>query len=619
MDNSKRLRVIVAGMDGLTLDVIRPLAASGYLPNFKRIMEDGASGPLGSIPPYITAVAWPSMVTGANPGKHGLFDFVRRAPDFKLAPVRWNELRATPVWRILGEYGLKSVVINVPMTYPPEPLDGVMVSGMTTPNADSNFVWPSGLKPGIIKMAGDYRFDVTFPEMDAENEELIGKLESDLFELAEQRFNLVRRLSKRVDWDFLMFVVLESDRVQHAFWKYMDASHPKRKDGTQTAKRFAGTIHRFYRKLDGFLGELLESFDDDTVLIVASDHGHGPAYYRFDLPSWLVDNKYIGKGGGRNEFDLARISLETGEHSDVKISGSGEVKISVSSANAFGGVRQQLAVQDAGQVYCLRCDARASTDGILCELVNVDGTKESIIDSWEVYPEGQTVQSIFSPKPGEPTLALRMSSYGGYPTGELRVARPRIWRLCAANEVEAIPFVNGTSVKLNSKSPGLRGELAKLLGAERDAKTGQPIFERTCDARDIYSGHALADGPDILAILRQSPGFVNRYLIPLRNGISGGHRPDGVFFAIGTPIKKGAAISPNILDIAPTVLRLFGVDAPPEMDGRALVEILGQGTAMARKRRPAGAAACADAVGESAAEAGTAELEKRMRSLGYLG
>src|SRR5689334_13033273 len=129
--------VFIIGWDGATFDLIRPWVAQGKLPHIARLMETGAHGSLRSNLPPMTFPAWSSFMTGKNPGKHGIFDFTRPRPGrYELEFVNGGHRRAASFWQILTRAGRKVVSISVPCTFPPEAVDGVMISGFDAPGLE---------------------------------------------------------------------------------------------------------------------------------------------------------------------------------------------------------------------------------------------------------------------------------------------------------------------------------------------------------------------------------------------------------------------------------------------------------------------------------------------------
>ncbi len=235
----KKRQAFVLGLDGATLGLLNKEA----LPNIKRLIDNGISGELLSRP-AVTPVAWTSMVTGVNPGKHGIFGF--RKGD-RLITSRSK--KAKELW----DY-LKSIVINVPMTYPARPIDGVMITGMMTPTVDSDgFVYPESER-AYLKEIGY----VIEPQIEpAEIEKSI-----------RIRVELTKHHAFAYDWQLLFHVFREYDSLQHFFW---------------------GKELKYYQMVDELIGELLQAFPHAYFMIV-SDHGFTQVDKTFNLPRWLEQN-----------------------------------------------------------------------------------------------------------------------------------------------------------------------------------------------------------------------------------------------------------------------------------------------------------------------------------------
>ena len=150
-------RVVVVGVDGATFDIIKPWSSAGFLPNIKKLLEDGTHGFLNSTIPPITGPAWVSFQTGKNPGKHGIFDWLKRDNNsYALKPINAGDIKHKTIWEIIGEQGKKACVINVPVTFPPKKVNGSIVSGMLTPSKNSEYTYPTNLKSEINKVLDDY-------------------------------------------------------------------------------------------------------------------------------------------------------------------------------------------------------------------------------------------------------------------------------------------------------------------------------------------------------------------------------------------------------------------------------------------------------------------------------
>src|ERR1051325_5812465 len=151
------MKTVIIGLDGATFDLIRPLAAAGRLPVLARLMREGASAPLRSTILPNSFPGWASCTTGTSEGMHGVFaPFIKNAGSYAVRAMSGLDIMTRHVWDLLGEQGGRSVVVNVPTAYPPEPLNGLMVTGMLTPSLQSEFTYPATLKAELLGAIPDY-------------------------------------------------------------------------------------------------------------------------------------------------------------------------------------------------------------------------------------------------------------------------------------------------------------------------------------------------------------------------------------------------------------------------------------------------------------------------------
>ena len=156
-------KVVIIGLDAATWTLIRPWMAEGGMPNLAKLMKEGVSGTLRSILPPITPPAWTSFMTGKNPGKHGVFHFIETAPEsYAMNYANGGSRRSPTVWKILNAAGFSVGTMNIPFTYPPEALDGFQISGLDTPSANSQFVYPASLKRELVDHLGKINHDLRF-------------------------------------------------------------------------------------------------------------------------------------------------------------------------------------------------------------------------------------------------------------------------------------------------------------------------------------------------------------------------------------------------------------------------------------------------------------------------
>ncbi|MCA9871130.1 MAG: alkaline phosphatase family protein [Anaerolineae bacterium] len=287
-----RPKVLAIGLDGATYRLIRPMLAAGQLPNLARLMAEGVAGELRSTIQPSSEQAWAAFLTGQNNGKHGVFGFQQRRPGtYQFGYVNAASLRAPSLWHILSQRERDVIVMNVPMTYPPEPVRGVLVGGLLTPGTQSQFTYPDGIYDELVRECGGYMIDVDTERGRLEDDQL-AQLADDGVRMIQLRTCAALHLAKTRPWDFFMVVFGASDRLAHKFWKHWDVDHPLHEP--QAAQRFGDVLPRIYRELDAAVGQLVDALQDDqTTVFVLSDHGFGPLEKAVYLNRWLAQQGYL--------------------------------------------------------------------------------------------------------------------------------------------------------------------------------------------------------------------------------------------------------------------------------------------------------------------------------------
>ena len=284
--------LLIIGLDGATLDLVEPWVADGTLPNLGRLMAEGAWGELAATMPPATFPSWTTFMTGVNPGRHGVFDFTRRDPaSYRVRFVNATFRKAPTVWRLLSDAGRRVCALGVPGTYPPEAINGYMISGFDTPvttRADASFVYPPQLAADVERHGG-------FPFADFQEFEVgpgwHARALASLCGAIERKTGLALDLLGREAWDCFMLMFGESDTVAHHFWSVHDRRSP-RYDAALAAAVGNG-VCAVYRALDAAIGRLRESVPGANVL-VASDHGFGGAgATAIHLNRWLNEQGFL--------------------------------------------------------------------------------------------------------------------------------------------------------------------------------------------------------------------------------------------------------------------------------------------------------------------------------------
>lgn len=291
MSQSHKLssKTVVIGLDSVTFDLITPWIEAGKLPNIKKLMDKGCSGVLKSTVPPLSPVAWTTFLTGMNPAKHGILDFVEPVSNSKERIIFNNRTRCRqkPIWKYLNNAGYRTVMINIPMTYPPEKVDGCMVSGMGTPSSSSEYTYPPDLKNKLIKELGKYIIDLGGFDTNMKTDDII----KFLHKMVKNRLAATRYLLETTDWDFFMVVFMAIDRAQHKLWKYMDPEFPG--VTKQEAKKYGEAILQIHQDIDAAVGTIVSCLDDNTNIVIMSDHGADAVYQSISLNQWLADKGFL--------------------------------------------------------------------------------------------------------------------------------------------------------------------------------------------------------------------------------------------------------------------------------------------------------------------------------------
>jgi predicted AlkP superfamily phosphohydrolase/phosphomutase len=273
----KRGKVVVIGPDGTPLSLIRSLIDRGELPNFGRLFEDGSVRPMTSAIPAVSSVAWSSFMTGKNPGKHGIYGFLdRRANSYDTFIPNSSVMRSETLWEILSRNGKRVVVMNVPVTYPPRQVNGILVCGFLGPKLEKG-TYPPQVGEQLKSMG--YRLDVD-PWQAREDKD---KFLEDLYYTLDKREEAMNHFMETEDWDFFMLQIMETDRLHHFLWEEMETGHEK----------YAPAFLKLYHKIDGLLGRLYDRLDDETTLIVMSDHGFTLMKKEVYVNRWLQDQGWL--------------------------------------------------------------------------------------------------------------------------------------------------------------------------------------------------------------------------------------------------------------------------------------------------------------------------------------
>ncbi len=280
-----RRKVMVIGLDCATPQLIFDQWRD-ELPILRKLMEHGTYGELESTIPPITVPAWMSMMTSKDPGRLGFYGFRNRA-DYSYDRMRIANSKAVvedTVWDILSRVGKTVALVGVPQTYPVKPTNGYIITSFLTPSTTSQYTYPAELKQEIESLVGEYMLDVeNFRTEDKDD------LLRQIYDMTERRFRVAKHLVTSKDWDFFMLVEMGIDRIHHGFWKFFDSQHKKYRPGSP----YQSAIKDYYKYLDTEIGEMLDLVDEDTVVLVVSDHGARHMEGGICINEWLRKEGYL--------------------------------------------------------------------------------------------------------------------------------------------------------------------------------------------------------------------------------------------------------------------------------------------------------------------------------------
>ncbi|MEE8564105.1 MAG: alkaline phosphatase family protein [Atribacterota bacterium] len=466
----KPKKVVMIGLDGLNPDLVYQW--KGELPNLSKLMEEGIYGKIKSTVPPITPQAWSCILTGKNPGHFGYWDFTYR-DDYsygqsELVNSRVRDERVDTIYEILSGYNKKVAIINVPVTYPPPEIPGgYSISSFMTPSLNKEFTHPASLKKKIEKIIGQYIIDASTSDMNFRqmDKEVVLKR---IYDMDKQRFELTKYFIKEKKCDFVFTVIMGTDRMPHLFYRYFDKNHRRYTPNP----KYGSALKNHYKFCDESMGEILNLVDEDTVMIVTSDHSVQKLDGRINLNEWLIKEGYM-KLRKRPERPTSLM----------------QVDIDWSQTKAW-------ATGFTGQLY-----------------LNLKGREsQGIVDSQD-YER-------------------------------------------------------------------LLDELAEKLKAITDEK-GESLDTKVYKRKDIHSGEYAKFGPDLFVYfdncywnISELIGYDSIYSYDTPKGPDdGGHGPFGFFAMAGKGVpKRGKVSDADLLDIAPTILHLFGVTIPQDMEGKVLTK-----------------------------------------------
>jgi predicted AlkP superfamily phosphohydrolase/phosphomutase len=273
------MKICVLGLDCAAPEII---FGDERLVNLRRLMDAGVYGRLESVIPPITVPAWMSMSTSQDPGSLGVYGFRNRVDHSydKLGFANSASIKALAIWDQLAREGKRSILVGVPPNYPPRRINGISVGCFLTPDTSKNdFTHPASFKTKIHELVGEYPVDVKDFRTDRKD-----WLKDEIFKMNQKQWQLVDWLLKNEEWDYFHFVDIGLDRMHHGFWNYFDEKHVQFEPGNP----YQNAIPEYYSRLDAQIGTALELLDNDTAVLVVSDHGAQRLEGGIAINQWLI-------------------------------------------------------------------------------------------------------------------------------------------------------------------------------------------------------------------------------------------------------------------------------------------------------------------------------------------
>ena len=488
-------KVLLIGLDGASWELMESWIEQRKLPTISRLLEQGAHGTLLSTIPCRTSPALPTFYTGKNPGALGVFDF--SMSDGTL--VKSDDIEYKAIWDVLGDLGHKSCIMNLSTIYPPQQLNGVMVSG-ACPFKDSEYTYPKEIQAQTKGFhVGGNKLRTIWRGLGKGDQSAVEELKA----LLRRRYSVFKNLALADTYSLSLLWVSQTDIIQHFCWEK------------------PAIILDFFQEVDRILADMLVSFPNHVILIV-SDHGFDGFYDKaFHVNTWLMQQGYLKMTGGR-----------------------------------LIGWLWSWAYSVISKVM----------------------SRKRLLSLWHRFRK-------------------RSEKLVETPTTQSRLAHDFYRKLPGVDWRRSVAFLDqdwGIRILHENIAPERYDDIvADIVGKLRTLQdgNGQKVVKGVWHREELYTGKYLKEIPDVVFL--STNGYVPKSAIlrkvfppePLPKGKQAQHNfaRNGILLAFGSGIAKGQPITnAELLDIAPTVLHIIGVDIPTDMDGKVVKDLFAAGTELDR-------------------------------------
>jgi predicted AlkP superfamily phosphohydrolase/phosphomutase len=502
------LKAIVIGLDAASHHLIRKWI--DRLPNLARLSNQGIHGILESVVPPSSIPAWQCFATGKGPAKIGNLGFIYIDRNLQIRHGSTTpDMRC--IWDICSDAGLTVGVFNVPGTHPPYPVNGFMVAGFPVHLRES-WSYPASLMKRLDSAIGGYEVDVPLTKPS----EMRGGEVAFQVEVERLHRKSVKSAKLLIDWfhpDLFVMTLQGLDMIQHYFSHYME----------DPRSRYTNTVRDWYVKMDKAVGEISQMVEEDTHVMVMSDHGSVPVSTSFHI----------------NEF-LRSQGLLVGNHNGTETAANGGSYLKI----------RRFAMKHVPM-------------SIIRTLYNL--SPSFISDRFTVSAEMERVlRDLIQSIDWKRTLAFSTGGHG------------------AAIYVNSAKNGHGESSALPTRSEIVR-KVCNLLSELTDPISGEkvrPVFHL---GEETFRGPHQTEAPDLVVELFErdqkiqvNPRLGSRRIWNTSAHFSATHVRDGFWALAGPHVRPGVELNASILDLAPTLLRLLGLEVAEDFDGHVLHPVFSQ-------------------------------------------
>lgn len=504
-------RVLAIGLDAAESSLVEKWMAEGVLPNLASLRARGTFGTMSSTADWLAGSPWPTFYSGTLPGEHGIYHYLQwRAENTEYERPGPGWIKASPFWRRLGDQR-RVIAVDMPLTFPPGPFNGVEISGW----ASHDRIFPTSSYPG--EKIGEVIREFGQPPIQDE----VGGLQDieDLLKSREELILAVRKESQLVsdlleseEWDLCLCCFSSTHRAGHKFW---DSTNTKGECTEEKMQEYHDALRSVYRSCDEAIGRILGSIRDEAVVLIYSLHGMGPntSLSEFVLPKMLSNIL----GGGKE---------------------------SVKKDNLIKRLRRKIPLE-------WRSNLR------------------KLFPLW---------------------LQHKMTAY--WRMGGTDWSQTRAFNLIADLQGYVRINLKGREgngiVEEGEDYDKLCRQIIEGIRTFKDEQTSEPVADSIRRSDQVYEKGEGSDRlPDLLVQWGEKPaaGYLKivssefggiEWPAPGKNpdGRSGNHRPDGFLIAVGGDFQENATFErkPHIVDLAPTILNLLGIEKPEKMKGNSLLK-----------------------------------------------